>query len=104
MIAFLVFADWANPSMTTIEKTDGTKMQVAVLLETTEMFRVQLEQPVGELKKGVKLIIPKNEIVSKRPRDPRRLRVGGLDLCKPVVFLVQLSCRDIVHGVGLVRS
>ena len=70
MIAFLVFADWANPSMTTIERTDGTKMQVAVLLETTEMFRVQLEQPVGELKKGVKLIIPKDEIVSKVPATP----------------------------------
>ncbi len=70
MIAFLVFADWANPSMTTIEKTDGTKLQVAVLLETTEMFRVQLEQPVGELKKGVKLIIPKSDIVSKVPLTP----------------------------------
>ncbi|MHB0956233.1 MAG: permease [Pirellulaceae bacterium] len=70
MIAFLVFADWANPSMTTVEKTDGTKMQVAVLLETTDMFRVQLEQPVGELKKGVKLIIPKSEIVSRAPATP----------------------------------
>src|SRR3989339_1504213 len=42
MIAFLVFIDWANPSLTTIEKTDGTKFQVAVLLETTEMLRVQI--------------------------------------------------------------
>jgi uncharacterized membrane protein YraQ (UPF0718 family) len=62
MIAFLVFSDWANPSMTTIAKKDGTKMQVAVLLETTEMLRVQLEEPVGELKKGTKLTIPKAEI------------------------------------------
>ena len=26
MIAFLVFSDWANPSQTTIEKTDGTQV------------------------------------------------------------------------------
>ena len=63
MIAFLVFIDWANPSLTTIEKTDGTKFQVAVLLETTEMLRVQIEEPVGELKKGAKLTVPKSEIV-----------------------------------------
>jgi uncharacterized membrane protein YraQ (UPF0718 family) len=64
MIAFLVFSDWANPSQTMIEKTDGTKMQVAVLLETTEMLRVQLEEPVGGLNKGVKLTVPKSEIAS----------------------------------------
>jgi uncharacterized membrane protein YraQ (UPF0718 family) len=63
MIAFLVFSDWANPSLTTIEKSDGTKMRVAVLLETTDMLRVQLEEPVGALKKGMKLTIPKNEIL-----------------------------------------
>ncbi len=63
MIAFLVFSDWANPSQTTIEKSDGTKLQVAVLLETTEMLRVQIEEPVGELKKGAKLTVPKSEIV-----------------------------------------
>ncbi|MCR4415137.1 MAG: permease, partial [Thermoguttaceae bacterium] len=62
MIAFLVFSDWANPSQTTIEKTDGTRMRVAVLLETTEMLRVQLEEPVGEKKKGEKLPVLKSEI------------------------------------------
>jgi len=62
MIAFLVFSDWANPSQTTIEKKDGTKLQVAVLLETTNMFRVQVEEPVGDIKKGTKLNIPKDEI------------------------------------------
>jgi len=63
MIAFLVFSDWANPSQTTIEKSDGTKLQVAVLLETTEMLRVQIEEPVGDLKKGTKLTVPKAQIV-----------------------------------------
>ena len=63
MIGFLVFSDWANPSLTTIEKTDGTKLQVAVLLETTEMLRVQVEEPQGAIKKGEKLTVPKSEIV-----------------------------------------
>ncbi len=63
MIGFLVFSDWANPSQTTIEKKDGTKLQVAVLLETTEMLRVQLEEPTKDLKKGTKLEVPKSEIL-----------------------------------------
>jgi hypothetical protein len=63
MILFLVFSDWANPSHTLIEKTDGMQLRVAVLLETTEMFRVQIEEPTGNLKKGQKLILPKSDIV-----------------------------------------
>lgn len=62
MIAFLVFADWANPSHTTIEKKDGTTMKVAVLLETTDTLRVQIEEPVAGLRKGQKLMLPKEEI------------------------------------------
>ena len=62
MIAFLVFSDWANPSLTTIERTDGTRMKVAVLLETTETLRVQIEEPVAGLNKGMKLVIPKSQI------------------------------------------
>ena len=62
MIAFLVFSDWANPSQTVIHKKDGTRMQVAVMLETTEMLRVQIEEPVGDLKKGTKLMLAKADI------------------------------------------
>ena len=76
MIAFLVFSDWANPSQTIITKTDGTQLQVAVLLETTEMFRVQVEEPVGDLKKGQKLIIPKSEIAESEYRRRRRATSG----------------------------
>lgn len=70
MIAFLVFADWASPSQTVITKSDGTKMQVAVLIETAEMVRVQIEEPVGDLKKGQKLTIPASEIVSREKATP----------------------------------
>jgi len=62
MIGFLVFSDWANPSQTTVEKTDGTHLKVAVLLETTDMLRVQIEEPVGALKTGMMLTVPKSEI------------------------------------------
>jgi uncharacterized membrane protein YraQ (UPF0718 family) len=70
MIAFLVFSDWASPSQTVIEKSDGTKMQVAVLIETTEMVRVQIEEPAGELKKGAKLTVPVSEIVGREKATP----------------------------------
>jgi len=63
MIAFLVFSDWANPSLTTVERKDGTRLQVAVLLETTDMLRVQIEEPTDGLKKGMKVTVPKSEIV-----------------------------------------
>ena len=53
MIAFLVFSDWANPSQTIIEKTDGTHMHVTVLIRTAEVYRVQIEEP-GDLKKGAR--------------------------------------------------
>ncbi len=62
MIGFLVFSDWANPSQTQIVKTDGTRLLTAVLLETTETLRVQVEEPTNGIKKGVKLTIPKSEI------------------------------------------
>jgi len=62
MILFLVFSDWANPSQTIIEKKDGTRMRVSVRLETTDTLSVQLEEPLGEIKKGEKLTIPISEI------------------------------------------
>lgn len=70
MILFLVFSDWANPSHTLLDRTDGTQLRVAVLLETTEMFRVQIEEPVGDLKKGQKLVIAKSEIVKSEYTTP----------------------------------
>ncbi|MGI6417708.1 MAG: permease [Thermoguttaceae bacterium] len=70
MIAFLVFSDWANPSQTVIEKTDGTRMQVAVLIRTSETYRVQLEEPLGDLKKGAKLMLNRSEIASETDSTP----------------------------------
>ncbi|MBN1589726.1 MAG: permease [Pirellulales bacterium] len=64
MITFLVFSDWANPSQTIIEKTDGTHMHVTVLIRTAEKYRVQLEEPLGDLKKGAKLMIDRSDIAA----------------------------------------
>ena len=64
MITFLVFSDWANPSQTIIEKTDGTRMHVSVLLKATDTCRVQLQEPLGDLNKGAKLMLDTREIRS----------------------------------------
>ncbi len=74
MIAFLVFSDWANPSQAVIEKTDGTIMRGSVLQKTDEVYRVQLGEPLGELKKGVKLTFPTSEIASERDETPESYR------------------------------
>lgn len=68
MIALLVFSDWSSPSLTLLEKTDGSRVQVVVLLETTDMLRVQLEEPCTDSSQGIdwpkgkKLNIFKSEI------------------------------------------
>ena len=64
MIAFLVFSDWASPAQTSIQKKDGTQMHVTVLIRTSEIYRVQLEEPLGELKKGAKLTVSRSDIAS----------------------------------------
>ncbi len=64
MITFLVFSDWASPSQTLIEKTDGTHMHVTVLIRTAEVYRVQLEEPFGDHKKGAKIMVNISDIAS----------------------------------------
>jgi len=70
MILFLVFSDWANPSQTIIEKTDGTRLHVTVLIRTAETYRVQLEEPLGDLNKGAKLMLDLDDIASERDHTP----------------------------------
>ena len=74
MLAFLVFSDWADPSRTILRKTDGTEMVVAVLQTTNDSCRVQLEEPLGDWKKGKKLDIPLDEIASKQQQTPENYR------------------------------
>jgi hypothetical protein len=70
MITFLVFADWANPSQTIITTSDGREMNVAVLIKTADTYRVQIQEPVGDLKKGAKLTIDANTIVDEHDFTP----------------------------------
>ena len=74
MITFLVFSDWANPSQTIITKTDGTTMNVSVLIRTSENYRVQLNEPLGDLKKGAKQTISKSEIAAEEDNTPKNYR------------------------------
>ncbi|NLE38329.1 MAG: permease, partial [Pirellulaceae bacterium] len=92
MIIFLVFSDWANPSLTTIETKDGTKvtaisgasvprgtvldiedgatMQVNVLIRTAETLRVQLKAPLGDLKEGAKFVLDLEDVVTEQDLTP----------------------------------
>jgi uncharacterized membrane protein YraQ (UPF0718 family) len=74
MIAFLVFSDWANPSQAVIEKTDGTVIRGSVLQKTGEAYRIQLNEPFGELPKGAKITFPTGEIASERDETPKNYR------------------------------
>ncbi|MBN2023139.1 MAG: hypothetical protein JW809_10135 [Pirellulales bacterium] len=69
-IAFLAFSDWTNPSQTTITKTDGTTMRVAVLIRAAEVYRVQIEEPLGDIKKGAKLMLDRVDIASEEDFTP----------------------------------
>jgi len=70
LIGFLVFSDWTNPSQTIITTKEGKQMQVAILLETTDSYRVQLEAPLEDRPKGAKMMLAKADIVSKDTHTP----------------------------------
>ncbi len=74
MLAFLVFSDWADPSQTIVEKTDGTRMRVALLQETTDTYRVQIEEPTDGLVTGAKLTIDKSTIAAMTRSTPENYR------------------------------
>lgn len=80
MIVFLVFSDWSDPSRTRVEIApyakvslmDGSQrtfnverpVSVAVLLETTTIYRFQMEETVGEFSKGMKINVEKDVVKS----------------------------------------
>jgi len=70
MLALVVFGGWVSPSQTVLVRSDGTRMRVAVLMETTELLRVQLEDPSGEWQEGEKLTIPVRQIVRREQSTP----------------------------------
>ncbi len=74
MIVFLVFSDWANPSQTLITKTDGTQMRGTVLIRTAETYRLQLAEPLGDLKKGAKVMVNRSDIVSEPDVTPENYK------------------------------
>ena len=86
MISLLVFSDWANPSQTIIEKTDGTHLHATVLIRTAETYRVQLEEPLGDLKKGAKVMLNISDIrLGGRPY-AGQLQMGRLGVSPSLVL------------------
>ena len=86
MIAFLVFSDWSDPSRTRVEIApnaqvtlmDGTQraasfdrpISVAVLLETTSTYRLQMEETLNGFTKGMKFNVEKTAVVSRTQDTP----------------------------------
>lgn len=86
MIIMLVFSDWADPSHTEVQVKPGTvatklegspvtldgsqPLVVAVLLDTAQSYRFQLEQAYGDLNQGVKIDVDKADVLSRRQYTP----------------------------------
>ncbi|MGQ9503646.1 MAG: permease [Thermogutta sp.] len=86
MIALLVFSDWSDPSRTRVELTPNTRItlmdgsqrtvnferpvSVAVLMETTSSYRLQLEESVDKLTKGMKFNVEKTAVRSRAQDTP----------------------------------
>ncbi len=62
MMAFLVFSDWYNPGNVTVTKTDGETISAVLLQETRDEIRIQVDQPVGALAVGDKLVLAKSDV------------------------------------------
>ena len=88
---------------TILETKDGKTMHVAVLQKTGEMYRVQLEEPLDEIKKGQKITLGTADIVSEKGLDARKLRVGRLDIPSPLVVGRGLLAGHAGHGRPVVR-
>ena len=104
MIGFLVFSDWANPSQTIIHKKDGTRMQVAVMLETTDTLRVQIEEPVGKWKKGEKDDDRQGGHRTYGTSRSAELPVGGLGIRSSLVLCRRLFPGHAGDGRDVVRA
>ena len=69
MILFLVFSDWYNPGDVQVRTRSGDRFQAVVLQETLGTYTFQLEQDLGDRRKGERLTLPKEEI--QELREPR---------------------------------
>ena len=62
LMSFLIFSDWYHPGNIVVQRSDGTVIQAVLLQETRDEVLVQVERPVGGLKVGDKLTLPKSEL------------------------------------------
>ena len=62
MILFLVFSDWFNPGNAEIRRTDGTSVRGVVLQEMHDEVMIQVQESIGALRAGDRLVLPKDEI------------------------------------------
>ncbi len=62
MILFLVFSDWFNPGDAIIRRTDGTAIRGVVLQEMHDEVMIQVQESVGSIRAGDRLVLAKAEI------------------------------------------
>ena len=62
MIGFLVFSDWFNPGDAIVRKTDGTVIRGVVLQEMRDEVMMQVQESVGSVRAGDRLVLAKAEI------------------------------------------
>ncbi|MFH0981991.1 MAG: permease [Planctomycetota bacterium] len=62
MIAFLVFSDWFNPGDAVVRRTDGTAIRGVVLQEMRDEVMIQVQESVGSVRAGERLVLAKAEI------------------------------------------
>jgi uncharacterized protein len=68
MILFLIFSDWFNPGNVTVITTDGRTFNAVTLNETKDTVRFQLEQDLGDMRTGDKIILSKGDIAKTADR------------------------------------
>ncbi|MHC4063308.1 MAG: permease [Planctomycetota bacterium] len=69
MMAFLVFSDWYNPGNVVVHDADGTQIAAVLLQETRDEIVVQVDQPVGNLKVGDRITLPKARLTDLEEAD-----------------------------------
>ena len=62
MVAFLVFSDWYNPGDAVVSLQDGRELQVVVLQETVDEYKVQVQVTEGDLREGDHVSLAKSDV------------------------------------------
>ncbi len=63
MLGFLIFSDWFSPGDAVVHRADGTEIRCVVLQEMQDEVMVQVQETIGEVRAGDRLVLSKGEIL-----------------------------------------